>query len=125
MMNKIHHLAAYALLTASLSLAPFATAWSHAFPDHESPGAGAQLATPPASVRIRFNGDIEPVFSTLRVTDTHGRQIAKAAAAKKRSDPKLLEVKLPKLAPGSYHVWWSVVARDGHHTEGDYTFTVQ
>jgi methionine-rich copper-binding protein CopC len=125
MMNKIRYLAASTLIAAGLSLAPFGTAWSHAFPDHESPGAGAQLTTAPTSVRIWFNGDLEPVFSTLRVTDEHGRQIAKAAAAKNRTDPKLLEVKLAKLAPGSYHVWWSVIARDGHHTEGDYTFTVQ
>jgi methionine-rich copper-binding protein CopC len=108
-----------------MALAPLGTAWGHAFPDHESPSAGARLATAPASVRIHFNGDIEPVFSKLRVTDEHKQQIAKAAAAKNRSDPKLLEVKLPKLAPGVYHVWWSVVARDGHHTKGDYTFTVK
>jgi methionine-rich copper-binding protein CopC len=37
----------------------------------------------------------------------------------------LLEVSLPSLPTGNYHVFWSVVARDGHRTEGDYTFTIK
>jgi hypothetical protein len=34
-------------------------------------------------------------------------------------------VSLPSLSPGTYRVIWSVVARDGHRTEGDYTFTIK
>ncbi len=41
------------------------------------------------------------------------------------SDAMLLEVSLPPLSPGIYRVIWNVVARDGHRTEGDYTFTIQ
>ena len=37
----------------------------------------------------------------------------------------LLEADLKPLDPGKYHVFWSVVSRDGHRTEGDYTFRVK
>jgi methionine-rich copper-binding protein CopC len=37
----------------------------------------------------------------------------------------VLEVSLPPLAAGKYRVFWSVVARDGHRTEGHFTFQVK
>jgi len=41
------------------------------------------------------------------------------------SDATLLEVSVPRLPPGKYRVIWSVVARDGHLTQGDYTFSIR
>ena len=42
-----------------------------------------------------------------------------------RSDDQLaIKVPLKPLVPGDYHVKWSVVAEDGHRTEGSYMFTV-
>jgi methionine-rich copper-binding protein CopC len=41
------------------------------------------------------------------------------------ADGTLLEVGLPPLPPGRYRVFWSVVARDGHRTEGDFPFRVK
>jgi hypothetical protein len=41
------------------------------------------------------------------------------------SDSTILEVSLPPLPPGNYRVFWSVVARDGHRTEGDFPFTIE
>jgi len=40
-------------------------------------------------------------------------------------DSTLLEVSLPALPPGRYHVLWSVVARDGHRTEGRFPFRIK
>ncbi len=100
-------------------------AWGHVFPVHATPGAGAVLHEVPANVVITFDGLLEPIFSTLRVEDANGHEVAKAAAAADRPDATVLEVKLPALSPGVYHVYWSVVARDGHHTMGDYKFTLQ
>jgi len=98
---------------------------SHAFPVRASPGAGAVVHVAPANVAITFDDLLEPLFSTVRVEDANGQEVAKAAAAADRPDATVLEVKLPSLGPGVYHVWWSAVARDGHRTIGDYTFTVQ
>jgi copper resistance protein C len=100
-------------------------AWGHAFPDHQIPGAGSVLTASPHMVRIWFDGDLEPIFSTIDVEDSEGYVIAKAVVAPGQSDPTLLQVQLPRLGPGIYQVKWSVVARDGHRTEGQYTFSIK
>ena len=81
-------------------------------------------ASPPA-VRIWFDGQIEPVFSRLRVEDADKHRVDKGDARVSSSDGTLLEVGLPSLPAGRYRVYWSVVARDGHRTEGDFPFTVK
>lgn len=100
-------------------------AWGHAFPEHQIPGAGSVLTTPPKMIKIWFDGDLEPIFSTIKVKDSEDNVVAKAAVAPGQSDPKLLQVSLPRLGQGSYHVIWSVVGRDGHRTEGDFTFSMK
>ncbi len=99
--------------------------WAHAFPDHSDPKVGSTISSPPAQVRIRFDGDLEPAFSTIMVHNMDGRMVSKGDGRVDPSDPTLLEVSLPKLAPGTYLVIWNVVARDGHRTQGQYTFTVK
>jgi methionine-rich copper-binding protein CopC len=112
------------VLCSLIALAPW-SAWGHAFPDHAEPRVGAVLSAPPTRVRIWFDGALEPAFSTLRVHDASGRQVDNGDGHVDPADATLLEVSLPPLAAGRYRVLWSVVARDGHRTEGDYSFTVQ
>jgi methionine-rich copper-binding protein CopC len=76
-------------------------------------------------VRIWFDAALEPVFSSLRVQTAHGQPINHEEGQVDAGDVTLLTVRLPPLGPGLYRVLWSVVARDGHRTEGTYTFTVQ
>jgi methionine-rich copper-binding protein CopC len=102
-----------------------APAWSHAFPDHSEPRVGHTVDTPPPAVRVWFDGAIEPVFSTLRVEDAERRRVDRDDARVSPTDRTLLEVSLPPLPPGRYQVFWSVVARDGHRTEGSYPFRVK
>jgi len=78
----------------------------------------------PAAVRIWFDGAIEPMFSTVRVEDSSGHQVDSGDPRVDPEDDKLLEVSVPPLPPGSYEVAWSVVARDGHRTEGRFPFRV-
>ena len=100
-------------------------AWGHVFPEHAEPQVGAMVTVSPPNVRMWFDGAIEPVFSTLRVQDASGKQVDSGDGHVDPSDPTLLEVSLPPLPAGTYRVIWSVVARDGHRTEGDYTFTIK
>jgi copper resistance protein C len=100
-------------------------AWGHAFPDHSEPRVGAALSASPDRVRIWFDGALEPAFSTLRVQNASGQQIDKGDGHVDAADVTLLEVNLPPLAPGTYRVIWSVVARDGHRTEGDFNFMIR
>jgi len=116
---------ACALCLCVAALAVPRLAWSHAFPDHQIPGAGVVLKSSPTAVNIWFDGALEPIFSTVTVQDASGRVVAKGAVTAGQPDPTLLQAPLPKLGPGAYQVQWSVVARDGHRTEGRYTFIVQ
>jgi methionine-rich copper-binding protein CopC len=97
----------------------------HAFPDHSDPKVGATISSSPSSVRIWFDGDIEPVFSAISVRDSNGNRVDKGNARVDPPDSTLLEVSVPPLPPGKYRVIWNVVARDGHRTMGDYTFVVK
>lgn len=113
---------ALTLSGAVLIWAPVALA--HAFPQREEPSVGSVVHEAPKQVRIWFDAKLEPVFSTVVVKDVTGREVS----GESKVDPdsqQMLEVDLHPLASGKYHVYWKVVAWDGHHTEGDYTFTVE
>lgn len=86
---------------------------------------GATVAGSPVSVRIWFDGDLEPVFSTIAVQDASGKKVDKGNGRVNPSDTTLLETSLPPLPAGTYRVIWNVVARDGHRTMGDYTFVIK
>ena len=101
-----------------------ALAWAHAFPDHSEPRVG-HTVDPPPSVRVWFDGAIEPVFSTIRVEDGDKRRVDRGDGRVDPGDNTLLEVSVPTLPAGRYQVFWSVVSRDGHRTEGSFPFRVK
>ena len=107
-----------------LSILP-AASWGHAFPDHSDPKVGSTVSGSPAQVRIWFDGDLEPAFSTLMVHNADGKMIDKRDSRVGPADPKLLQVSVPPLPPGTYLVIWNVVARDGHRTNGQFSFTIK
>ena len=107
----------------ALALSPAGVS-AHALPDPSDPRVGHSVEAP-RSVRIWFDGAIEPVFSTIRVEDGDKRRVDAGDARVDTKDSTLLEVSLPALPPGSYKVFWSVVARDGHRTEGAFPFQVK
>ena len=97
----------------------------HAFPDHSDPKVGATVSASPDRVRIWFDGALEPAFSVIMVHNMDGTMVDKRDGRVNPSDPTLLEVGVPRLSSGRYLVIWNVVARDGHKTKGDFTFTVK
>jgi methionine-rich copper-binding protein CopC len=109
---------------ALLSIWPSAI-WAHAFPVDADPGAGATVEKMPLDVRIQFTAELEPIFSTLRVKNSHGYTVSIGEGHVDPSDPTLLLTHVPAVLAGAYHVYWSVVSHDGHRTQGDYTFDVQ
>jgi methionine-rich copper-binding protein CopC len=112
-------------IIAAMLLTPLA-AWAHAFPDHCDPRVGHSVEAAPAEVRIWFDGEIEPVFSTIRVEAVSGQRVDKGDGHVDAKDKTLLTTSLqPGLAAGKYRVFWSVIARDGHRTEGDYPFRIK
>lgn len=120
-MRKFLSALTFLLLCAT---APLASA--HAFPTHSSPAVGATLAQAPTAVKIWFDGELEPVFSTLRVQNAAGEAVGAGKGEVDSKNHYLLETALPShLAPGTYKVTWSVISHDGHHTEGHFAFTLK
>jgi methionine-rich copper-binding protein CopC len=119
--------AAAALLFMALAFAVVLpdTARAHAYPDHADPKVGSTVAASPERVRVWFDSALEPAFSSIMVHTADGAMVDKRDGRVDQSDPTLLEVSVPSLPPGKYRVYWSVVARDGHRTSGDYTFTIK
>ena len=101
------------------------SAWGHAFPQRSEPSVGATVAISPPRVRIWFDAALEAAFSSLQVQTVSGQRLDKGDGHVDSTDAMLLEVPLPPLSPGTYRVVWSVVARDGHRTAGEYMFTIQ
>lgn len=99
--------------------------WGHAFPDHSDPRVGSELKTPPTQAKIWFDSELEPVFSSIEVLDANRKKMDKGDGRVNSEDHALLEVNLPPLPPGAYQVFWSVVAHDGHRTEGRFKFTIE
>ncbi|HEY3305802.1 MAG TPA: copper resistance protein CopC [Candidatus Binatia bacterium] len=96
----------------------------HAFPVRSEPRVGWTIPASPATVRIWFDSEIEPEFSSLSVYNSANRRVDRTNARVDPSDGTLLQVDLPPLPPGAYRVYWKVLAKDTHVTEGDYSFIV-
>jgi len=110
-----------------LAVAAFAapgTVFAHAFPKHSDPAVGATINSAPNAVKIWFNSDLEPLFDKLVVKNAAGKVVSRGEARVDPDDRSLLEVGLAPLPPGTYHVYWHVTSKDGHRTEGDFSFTV-
>jgi hypothetical protein len=99
-------------------------AFPHAMPEKSDPGAGAELHQAPPIVSILFDSELEPIFSRLIVRNAAGKQVSDGNGTVASKDATTLTTRLTEHAKGTYHVYWSAVSRDGHRTEGDYTFTV-
>jgi methionine-rich copper-binding protein CopC len=120
-MNSKRHIGITATLLMSGAALWSAAVLAHAFPEESRPGVGAVLHQAPHQVRIRFDSRLEEEFSVIIVKDANGERIS----GRTRLDPKsrkTLEVSLPALQPGDYHVYWNAVSWDGHRTKGDYVF---
>jgi len=86
-----------------------------------TPASGVELQRAPAIVTLRFQEDAQ--IDVLRVSDAHGVNRA-SAPYHPGGDTRLIEVKTPALARGSYIVTWQVTADDGHVGEGHFAFGV-
>ena len=117
-------MSAIGILALLLSLLPGRVA-AHAFPERFDPPVGAVLTTAPTQVRIWFDGDLEPAFSTIIVTDSAGQHVDQGNAQVDPKNRRLLAVTLTALPPGVYKVVWRVLAVDGHRTQGDFRFTLK
>jgi methionine-rich copper-binding protein CopC len=102
-----------------------ATADAHAFLSRSEPRVGAAVHPAPAEVRLWFDQEVEPAFSTIQVTDAAGERVDDGEASIDPSNRRLLHVSLKPVGPGKYTVKWRVVSVDTHVTQGDFGFSVE
>jgi methionine-rich copper-binding protein CopC len=114
---------AVALIGAGLFFA-VPSALAHARPKVMLPTPDS-VGPSPAVVSITFSEALEPKFSSINVTDEHGKKFNTASSMPAANDPKTLTLALPVLPHGGYLVHWISVAADGHRLEGEYAFTVK
>ena len=100
-------------------------ALAHAFPERADPRVGSVVQGSPDTVRIWFDGELEPAFCQIVVSDGSGRRVDRGDARVDANGRRLLQVSVPPLAPGTYSVHWAVLSIDGHRTTGDFRFTVK
>jgi len=99
--------------------------WAHAACKRGDPAPGAVINEAPTRISLQCDSALEMAFSQVLVEDANGKQVDKGGLQGDPKDPKHLILPLPPLEPGTYKVIWSVVARDGHRTKGNYQFTIR
>jgi methionine-rich copper-binding protein CopC len=115
-------------LALTLFLAP-ALAWvspaaAHAVLLRAIPSADSAVHESPGKLRLSFSERLEPAFSTVEVLDGAGKRVDAGDSRVDSADAKLLQISLPHLPPGKYHVKWRVTSVDTHVSKGEYTFDI-
>ncbi|OZI34578.1 hypothetical protein CAL29_13855 [Bordetella genomosp. 10] len=114
-----------ALAVALLAALP-QMAWAHAHLKQSSPAKDAVVQTSPAQVTASFTEGLEPAFSSLTLVDAAGKPVDGAKAAPAPGDDKTLVLPVATPLPaGAYTVKWQALSKDGHKTQGDWSFTVK
>ena len=115
------------LLIAPIAAAAYLAApacFAHAFLDRASPAVGSAVTGSPASLALTYTEPVEPLFSSVQVTDAGGERMD-AGKPVPQDDGRVLQVPLKKLPPGVYTVEWHVTSVDTHKTQGRFSFTVK
>ena len=62
---------------------------AHAFPERSEPRVGSTVRTAPPRVRIWFDGELEPAFSTVTVSDATGERVDRGDGAVEPTNRRL------------------------------------
>jgi copper resistance protein C len=100
-------------------------ALGHSGLQRAEPPVESALTRPPREVKLYFSERLVPAYSTVRVEDGQGARVDRDDSRVDRSNPRLMQVTLSPLAPGTYTVIWRVLSVDSHITEGRFTLRVE
>ncbi len=101
------------------------TALAHAHYVSSDPGNGATVATPPTSVTVTFDDDLDPAATTITVLGPSGQTVSAGQTQISTSAPKVATVAISPAGDGTYTVKWHAVSDDDKAvTEGTFTFAV-
>jgi copper resistance protein C len=116
-----------ALLLAGVTAFTSARARFHAHLVRAEPAVNDTIATAPKAVRLWFSEPVELGLSRMKIVRVGGDTLKTGALRHEgaAATTAAADFASPSLAPGSYVVTYHVVARDGHPTNGNYTFVVR
>ncbi|VWC58754.1 copper resistance protein C [Burkholderia lata] len=122
--TNLTRLAAIVATGAIVAAAPVAAS-AHGKLESAAPATGSTVDTAPDTLRLTFNEDLEPAFSSVKVADANGSAVTQEKAKVDAANPRVMTIAIPKLAPGAYTVQWVAMTADAHRTKGTYTFRVK
>jgi len=115
----------FAAASVLLFLTSYNFCWAHAIVVDSNPREGAVLKRAPDRIQLRFNVKIEKALTRVTLTKGNKQAIALPQADFNQGAPERLEVPLPPLEPGNYMLRYSVLAADGHATQGVLRFSIK
>ena len=116
---------ARAALTAALLLGSASTVLAHAHLVAQVPAADTQVLAAPDALSLTFSEELEIGFSGITLKGPDGANVPTDKPALSPETPKRMMVPLDgAIAPGRYDVEWHVLSKDGHRTQGTYSFSI-
>jgi len=121
-MTKTIRLLAFA---SALAFGFTGTAFAHAHLKTSTPAAGSTLTASPSEIDLTFSEDVNLKFTGIKVTGADKRDVATGEAMLMDKDTTLMVPVTGTVGPGAYTVAWNALSKDGHKTNGTFTFTVK
>jgi len=113
-----------AMMTLLTLLGAPANAFAHSKLLSESPAADSRVESTLTELRLQFSEGLEIAFT--RITITGPVKVETGAPALDPTDDALLIVPILKpMGAGRCTVTWRVVSKDGHASEGTYSFSTK
>jgi methionine-rich copper-binding protein CopC len=121
--RSISRITIRASILTGLALCALQQASAHAALQSSTPAADSTVGSP-RNIELHFSEALSPKLT--RITLKSGDGATQPITPIESKDPTIVTV-MPNtsLSKGQYTVSWSVVANDGHKTQGSFNFTVQ
>jgi methionine-rich copper-binding protein CopC len=113
------------LLTLAALALTSGQAFAHAQLVRADPRVGSSVAAAPTRLWLRFDEVVRTAGSGAELVAPDGR-VTKLSLSQDPKDVRAVVAPLPAgLGPGRYEVRWRALSPDAHHTQGDFSFTVE
>ena len=122
MRRRVVRVGALGALSAAFVVLLATPAFAHAVLLQTIPGEGAVLTTPPKTVTLPYNEQVEASLGAVRIYDSNGQRVDSGTISKPA--PNTVQVAVPRLRAGAYVVTWRVISADSHPVQGSFTFQV-